>query len=162
MGLYDPLLQQQHSLLRLLRFLDSPSLTPSLSLSSHHAAEIAVVLEGGGEVGLEGVGGLEGEGEVVRAAGKLASKRDRERREEAEFEVYELLGYHKEFSELAHQVIEKNNQAARPLNNAPLLKQLAAFYQKNGTGGTEYLLNACTLYCKRAEEKLELERVEEA
>jgi len=35
------------------------------------------------------------------------------------------------------------------------LKQLGLFYEKYGTGGSEYLLNSCILYCKEADSEIE-------
>jgi hypothetical protein len=49
---------------------------------------------------------------------------------------------------MAHKIIEKNNSLDKPNNNAYIFKDLGNFYEKNGTGGTEYLLNACILFCK--------------
>ena len=49
---------------------------------------------------------------------------------------------------MAHQMIERNNARNEPLSNADILRQLGNFYEKNGSGGSEYLLNACILYCR--------------
>ena len=56
---------------------------------------------------------------------------------------------------MAHKMIDKNNIENRPFDNAKILKSLGLFYEKHGTGGTEYLLNACVLFCKEVEYDME-------
>lgn len=63
---------------------------------------------------------------------------------------------------MAHKVIERNNIDQRPFANAVILKELGLFYEKYGTGGSEYLLNACILYCKQAEYEIERELYDDA
>ena len=52
---------------------------------------------------------------------------------------------------MAHKMIEKNNFEGNPFANAKILKDLGLFFEKHGTSGTEYLLNACVLFCKETE-----------
>ena len=56
---------------------------------------------------------------------------------------------------MAHGVIERNNIEGRPFANATILRGLGLFYEKYGTGGSEYLLNSCVLYCREADMEIE-------
>ena len=56
---------------------------------------------------------------------------------------------------MAHKMIDKNNFVGNPFANAKILKELGLFYYKNNTGGSEYLLNACVLFCKESEYQIE-------
>jgi hypothetical protein len=64
------------------------------------------------------------------------------------------LGYEKQFSNTTHQLIQKNNEQNKSLENAYLLKNLGEFFEKNGAKGTEYYCNACLLFLKRTERHL--------
>lgn len=50
---------------------------------------------------------------------------------------------------MSHKMIEINNKEDKAYKNAYIFKDLGYFYEKNGTGGLEYLLNACILFCKQ-------------
>lgn len=77
------------------------------------------------------------------------------RAEEYMFKTYQILGYYKQFSDMAHSSIEKNNIEETPYKNAYIFKDLGFFYEKNGTGGTQYLLNACILFCKQTDKYIQ-------
>lgn len=63
---------------------------------------------------------------------------------------------------MAHKMIEKNNIEGNAFANARILKELGLFYEKHGSGGVEYLLNSCVLYCKETEKEIEKGLFEEA
>jgi hypothetical protein len=52
----------------------------------------------------------------------------KEMADENQFKTYELMGYYKEFSEVAHRIIERNNINGEPFKNAYILKNLGSFY----------------------------------
>lgn len=52
------------------------------------------------------------------------------------FDAYGYLGYHKDYSDTAHKMLQKNNANNREYENAPILRNLGDFYESKGTKGT--------------------------
>lgn len=65
---------------------------------------------------------------ISKLADRLLVEKYKEMADENQFKTYELMGYYKEFSEVAHRNIERNNINGEPFKNAYILKNLGNFY----------------------------------
>jgi hypothetical protein len=177
MGLYLPRESIYYELRVLNRLLDSRRIADELGTTSYkESAFVNLELQLNNQAPLGDVmraleaalrvadrsGEFQEEALIAAKLFKLLPFRHRDLCERYLFTAYCRLGYQIEFSEMAHKMIEKNNIEGHPYANAKILKELGLFYDRYGTGGSEYLLNACVLFCKEAESEIERELYDDA